>query len=151
MKKAGFSSLVFAPLLLLIVSPVFAETIIKTGNSSSDVNVQTYSNTSSTSQNSVTSHTHIEIDTNGDKKVLDEDGPGNYSLSSNSNGGTANASVNISNNSSNSTTNVAETENSTKSAGKKINHGETSKPHLSFMQNFFEHFKNFFQRIFANF
>ena len=144
MKKAGFSIVFLIPILFLIASPTFADS---TGNVSSDVSVQTNTNGSSTNQSSSNIQTHIRIETNGVTKTLDETGPGNYSLSSNSDGG--NTSVNVSNNSDSSPTATPE-ESSTKSAVKKEMH-QPAVSHVSILSNIFEHLKNFFQRFFRIF
>lgn len=150
MKKAGVSSIVF-PLLLLIVNPAFAGTTITTGNSTADVHVETNSYNSSSNDSTSNIHTHIEVETNGDKKVLDEDGPGNYTVTSKSENG-GESSVNVTTDTGNQTSN----DNSTKSADKDSKDSkdkENAEEHITpvtFIFNIFQNVGGFFLRIVRN-
>lgn len=148
MKKAGISSVIL-PFLLLIANPVFAENIT-TGNSTAEVHVNTNIQSSSTNNSTSNVHTHIEVETNGDKKVLDEDGPGNYTVTSKSEDG-GESSVNVTTNSGN---NQTREDTSTQSADKdskdsKDKDEKTVAP-VSFLISIFQNVGGFFLRIFRN-
>ena len=88
MKRQAF----FILLLPLIFTPqVFAENIT-TGNASAKSTVET-----NVDGGSVT--THIEVEANGEKKVLDSDKPGTYKVEVKNNGSSSTAQTSTDNNS----------------------------------------------------
>ncbi len=86
--------LLFSALLLIIHQDASAETIVQ---GSSSVHTTVNSNVSTTSNTESSSHTRIEIEVNGEKKVLDTSEPGTHTLSIGSGGGTSSATVNVNN------------------------------------------------------
>lgn len=149
MKKAGISSVVF-PLLLLIVNPAFAGTTIKTGDSTAEVHVVNSVEGTSTNNSTSNIHTHIEVETNGEKKVLDEDGPGNYSVTSNSGGGES--SVNVTTNTGDQTSDDTSTKSADKDSkdSKDKDKEEEHVTPVSFIVNLFVNVGGFFLRIVRN-
>ena len=79
-------SLLFFILLILITPSVFAET-------KTTVNVS--NSTDSLLENNSQTKTHIEIEVDGEKKVIDTDKPGDYSLSIEKDGGKSSAVVKL--------------------------------------------------------
>jgi|SRR3989344_1758893 len=73
MKRHGFLVILFFVLVSLLVKPVFAESV-STGNATAKSRVETKIESSG----SVT--TRIEVGANGEKKVLDANEPGSYSV-----------------------------------------------------------------------
>lgn len=69
MKKAGFSIPLFLLLLLTLKPNVFAETVVKEGNSTSKIQVNT-------SADGGTVSTHIETTVNGEKQIVDSNEEG---------------------------------------------------------------------------
>lgn len=83
--------------ILLLIPKVSAE--IKEGKSAVNTSVTTNVNSSNNSSNSEsTTHTYIEIEVNGEKKVLDTSEPGTHTLSIEKDGGKSSATVKIDNN-----------------------------------------------------
>lgn len=156
MKKAVFSLFSFFLLFLLVKQSSFA-TVYKSGSSTSsikveaegnsEVNVQSTSNTTSSNTNTQSTHTYIEINNNGEKKVLEKDGPGEFKLESNLNGGKTSVSVNQTGD------DISPTKISTKSAEENDKDADDKKEKIeekNIIKSFFENIKNFFFRIFAN-
>ena len=73
MKRHGFLIILFLILVSLLVKPVFAESV-SIGNATAKSRIETKIEGSG----SVT--THIEVEANGEKKVLDANEPGAYSV-----------------------------------------------------------------------
>ena len=96
--RSWVRGLLFFALIFLIAPKVSAE--IKEGkstvNTSVTTNVDSSSNNSSDSKS--TTKTHIEIEVNGEKKVLDTSEPGTHTLSIEKDGGKSSATVKINNN-----------------------------------------------------
>ncbi len=84
--------LLFSALLLIIHQDVSAETIVQGGSS---VSTTVSSNVNTTSNTESSSHTRIEIEVNGEKKVLDTNEQGTHTLSIESGGGTNSATVSV--------------------------------------------------------
>lgn len=145
MKKAGF---ILAPLLLFIVTPAFAENIV-TGNASSEVHVNTNVSGSSSNNSTTNIHTHIEVETNGDKKVLDEDGPGNYTVTSKSeNGGESFVNVTTSGNDNEDNTSTKSAYSDKKETKEEVK--EVPKTPVAIVLNFFKEGLGFLLRIVRN-
>ena len=121
MKKQALPCTLFLILVSLLLKPVFAESIT-TGNATAKSSVETKIEGSS----SVT--THIEVEANGEKKVLDANEPGSYSVSVESN--------------SNSDVSPSSTPSGTPYI-ENNNRGEKS----SFISTLVENIRNFFKRI----
>lgn len=122
----SFLAIPFLILISLLVKPVFAESVT-TGNASAKSTVETKIE----GTGSVT--TRIEVTANGEKKVLDANKPGNYSVSVESNSNTK-TSVNSSSSASSSTP----------SAEIK----DKAEDKLSFIPNLLKNIRNFFESIF---
>lgn len=142
MKKAVFSLSSFLLLFLLVNQQSFAKSRV-------NVNVNSSNDSSSTSTNTQDIHTRIEIETNGEKKVLDEYGPGEYSLESNSNGGETSVSVNQ------DLGNITPTKTATKAAEEKNDMDDSdnkvdNEKRENVIKSIFENIKNFLLRIFTN-
>lgn len=93
--------LLFSVLTFLLTQTVSAQTITE-GKSSVNTSVTTNVNSSSNNSSDSKSETktHIEIEVNGEKKVLDTNEPGTHTLSIEKDGGKSSATVRINNSSS---------------------------------------------------
>src|SRR3990172_6959344 len=93
--------LLFSALIFLLTPKVLAQ--IKEGKSTVNTKVTTNVNTSSntSSDNKSETKTHIEIEVNGEKKVLDTSEPGTHTLSIEKDGGKSSATVKITGDTSN--------------------------------------------------
>src|SRR3972149_6897711 len=88
--------LLFSALLFLLTPKVSAEII--EGKSTVNTSVTTNVNSSSNNSNDTSeTKTHIEIEVNGEKKVLDTSEPGTHTLSIENEGGKSSATVRIKN------------------------------------------------------
>ncbi|OGH16896.1 MAG: hypothetical protein A3C30_04460 [Candidatus Levybacteria bacterium RIFCSPHIGHO2_02_FULL_40_18] len=86
--------LLFSALLFLLTPKVSAEII--EGKSTVNTSVTTNVNSSSNNSNDTSeTKTHIEIEVNGEKKVLDTSEPGTHTLSIENEGGKSSATVRI--------------------------------------------------------
>lgn len=130
MKKAGFSSIPFLILIILLIpNPVFAETIT-TGNASAKSYVKTEIEGSSNVS------THIETTANGKTEVIDSNESGEIEVKNNNGNVTVKKTPQ---------TSISPTLTSTLSATtKSIEHKKT------FISNFLEIIFNFIKRIFTN-
>ncbi|MBI3984729.1 MAG: hypothetical protein HY344_02190 [Candidatus Levybacteria bacterium] len=134
MKRRALITTLFFSLLFLLVTPGVFSQYIQTGDASS------YSKVETNIQGNGSVQTHIEVEANGEKKVLDADSPGTYELKVESN--------------SDNSSNVKPTP--TKSA----THSATPTPDVddqkenlskkSFIQSFIETLSNLIKRIFNN-
>lgn len=125
MKRQSFLAIPFLILIGLLVKPVFAESVT-TGNASAKSTVETKIE----GTGSVT--TRIEVEANGEKKVLDANKPGNYSVSVESKSNSNEASSSSTPSATPDTDNNKDSENSEKS---------------SFLSAFLKNIRNFFERI----
>ena len=127
MNKYAFLIILF---VLFSFPPVISAEDIQTGNASAKSTVET------NVQGSGSVTTHIEVEANGEKKVLDTNEPGSYSLSVESNNNSK-ASVNSSSNTSSSSTPSGTPDIDSDSNDKKS----------SFISTLVKNIRNFFERI----
>jgi len=126
--------------MFIIVQPNLYAQVIQTGNANAQSSVQT----DIQGDGSVT--THIEVNANGDKKVLDANSPGTYSLQIQSNSNNSNANHQTIT----PTVSLSQEPNST-SASSTIIEKKPGIHKLSFLSNLENNIQNFFHKIFSTF
>lgn len=133
--------LLFSALIFLIAPKVSAE--IKEGKST--VNTSVTTNVDSSSNSTSETKTHIEIEVNGEKKVLDTSEPGTHTLSIEKDGGKSSATVKINNN-----VNSSNQENEDGDPGSSINGDGEVKGNSEAIKEIEEEQKNLIQQIFES-